>query len=287
MRILISLSSKVTEQAVKLGLHHIGFGWYTDKKESVHYKSVDGKLKKVVKVQKKKSGLFKRATDFVRNWGKTEQDKKYTGYSTQFGKFSNSESHAKSFVKWAKKFKTNLSSKEKDSLKKYKGKSYEAINKYLRKTNEVLGLTHSSEELKEMVSNIDSALKKSKLSEDVSVYRGTELPEKYSGDNVQDLVGRSINDDAYTSVSTNPRMAGYFCRNKKTKRTAVIKMTLPKGSSALPLTKDTVGGNGGTDNECELICPRSMKIVVHKVEEVKDPKDWPPALIIHAIPVYE
>lgn len=178
------------------------------------------------------------------------------------------------FADWYK----SLSADEAHALRGYKENDYEDINKQLRN-----GLL--SKRSAKFVQHLDSAIAKSSLPEDVQVFRGFSMPKDMMSENgdYSHLIGRSLSDKAYNSVSTRPKVAKTFL-NGSHDGTVMLKMTLPKGSKAASMNKG-LGSDLEYTDESELLLPRGTQYVVKSVFSVKNIKNRPPAHIIHVVPI--
>ena len=277
------LQSKVKALAEikKLGLVSAGFGRYHAgpgepithklvKDASGEYELVEVKAKTKLKT---KSPIKKKAAPapetyepdafaMISDSARFQTDKDHDAWSERV------------FADWYK----SLSKDEAHALRGYKENDYDAINKDLRSGS-------LSERSSKSVKHLDSAIAKSSLPEDVQVFRGFSLPKDMMSKNgdYSHLIGRSLSDQAYNSVSTRPKVAKTFM-NGSHDGTVMLKMTLPKGSKAASMNKG-LGSDLDYTDESELLLPRGTQYVVKSVFSVKNLKNRPPAHIIHVVPV--
>ena len=111
------------------------------------------------------------------------------------------------------------------------------------------------EAVSEHVARIDAAIAASKTKADMIVFRG--MSRRHFGADLQDLVGQTIADPAYTSASLNQRVAKNFGRRGDA---VIIEIRVRKGSPALYAEK--------VQNffEKEVLLPRKAVLKVTAVE---------------------
>lgn len=131
-------------------------------------------------------------------------------------------------VSKANDLKQNFNSKEADALDTYVSFEYKKINPYLRFKST------GDSKLDKVISLIDSAIEKSKLTKDLIVYR--------SVDNLSDLNG----DIAYKSTSLDPYKSNIF----KKEGGSIYRFKIPKGTNYA-----YIGGG-----EKELLLPRDFDL---------------------------
>lgn len=138
-----------------------------------------------------------------------------------------------------------LSSDIQTSIKHYTNGSYNALNKALRSGQPM------SEAQATLAAHLDAAIRKSKISEDTTVYRGIAEPAKFFGSDVK--IGTVIVDNGFISTSKNTSTATNFGGQG-----LVAKIKLPKGSSAMDVSPLSLHSS-----EKEVLLPRGsmFKIV--------------------------
>lgn len=155
---------------------------------------------------------------------------------------------------------SELSKAEKNAVFVYTTSKYTSINGKLRKGKAL----NASE--KNTVANLDNAMKKSKLSKDTTLYRGTS-PEglginknirEMSAADVKSLIGKTIKDSSYTSTSKNQKAADNFSGRGDYKGNVKIVITAKKGRKALDVGNNSNFG----DREQEVILPRGANIKI-------------------------
>lgn len=123
------------------------------------------------------------------------------------------------------KWKDSLSSSELDALNRYVGDS-STINDYLR------GEGKGSTALVNQVRDIDSALNKASLPNNLTVYRGVGAGylgmDLSSESSVKALVGKTFKDSGYMSTSLSRNVSETYGAGRK--GGAVLKINAPKGS---------------------------------------------------------
>lgn len=142
---------------------------------------------------------------------------------------------------------TKFVEEERDVLKYYTDDGYVVINDSLKSEN-------MTDEIENMVLNLDNAVEKFELPEDIIVYRGTTI------DNYKDVkVGRIIEPKYYYSTAFLEYIAQDFAdqRNKP----VMLEIKVPKGTKSL-----YIGSNSSVCDESELLLSRHLKYRVLKIE---------------------
>lgn len=154
-----------------------------------------------------------------------------------------------------RKFKPNINEKERDSLQSYTGVTAYSLNETLYKNRPINSYQQ------ELITNIDSALSKNTLPDDVVVYRCVDdkaLLSSLNASNIPSLQkGIAFKMPAYSSTSV--------CSNndyldKRPHLNYVLKLTAKKGTNAVPLENIT-----HVKNEYELLFGRNSKVHVKNV----------------------
>jgi hypothetical protein len=155
-----------------------------------------------------------------------------------------------------------LSTKEVNALNSYTSESYKSINKELRDGK-------ISSKNKKTIEAIDSALEKSRLQEDSTLYENQKLyraaynPEAEIALNSKDPIGQTFTELGYTSTTLSKDMAMYFL--DKGERLFVI--DAPKGTKAGLITQE-IGAFG--DKEKEVLLARGNTYKITKVDRIKE-----------------
>ena len=157
--------------------------------------------------------------------------------------------------------KTTLSNNEIASLEEYVGIHYKEINETLKygkpkEENEYYSLF----EIKRDINNIDNAISKNELVDDVVCYKGT-TSKYYKNLNV----GDSTTVPLYFSTTMKEGVTDKFIRrniNDK-KEPILLEVRVPKGTNAIYM-----GDNFGSQNEYELLLDRNLQYKV--IEKNKD-----------------
>jgi len=142
---------------------------------------------------------------------------------------------------------------QRSALDAYQGGEYKAVNAHLRKVQHFGAVPKASQELStgqtigEVVKQIDEAMLKSKIPEDVLVYRGVQgnMPR----------LGEKIRDPAFQSTSLDPKIADGFAGGGGYK----LEIELPGGQHAVYVS----GVMGGA--EAEILLPRGTTLRVVKI----------------------
>ena len=143
-------------------------------------------------------------------------------------------------------------------LNKYAGNGYSRLNNSLRTNKGEL-----TEATRATVEQLDSALRRAKVPEDVMVFRGIKsqaLAKKLE-------IGAEFHDHAFVSTSLHRSVAEKFSREGPGKRGAVLEIRVPKGTNAAAF--DSIW-NGGNLKEHELLLPRGSKFRVTGVRKTRD-----------------
>ena len=154
----------------------------------------------------------------------------------------------------------------KDSLALYKGNAYRKINAYLRGGS-------ASDEVKQMVANIDAALDGATLTRDVILYRGL------AGEAVAELanseIGSVVQMSGFSSTTTSRRIAvGFSGTTDKYRDSGLIRILARKGSHALDLDRYHAGGGSGSNVENEVLLPRGARFRLVGVTDATVEHDW-------------
>ena len=152
-----------------------------------------------------------------------------------------------------------LDEKEIKSLGNYSMEEFEDINKTLANPNiddSDLWLYDKKEDVWKDINNIDSAIKKAEINENITTYRGT--ASKYF-ENIQ--VGEEFEIPLYFSTSGKESIArDKFMRNISFKENpALLEIQVPKGTNGIYMS-DLFNENGL--NEYEILLSRNLKYKV-------------------------
>lgn len=136
---------------------------------------------------------------------------------------------------------------ERDAVEAYGDKWYKPVNAALRgnTTAELEQEYRSGRDLNSLIRHMDTALDKSRTSDDLVVYRGIDSS-LLSGLRVGDV----MQDDAYVSTSMSPVTAGVIGNR-------ILEISLPKGSRATRPNKD----------EMELMLARGTRFKIVSIDD--------------------
>jgi Clostridial binary toxin A. len=158
------------------------------------------------------------------------------------------------YASWA----NSLSPSEQKALRSYAYYDFELINRKLR------GLPSEIEdaEFKRKVANIDNALRRARVPEDVMVYRGAVL------DTTNLVPGTVIREDGYLSTSLVDHPARRFAqaRLKAGKPAALFRILVPKGAHAAFLGRE----QAPVSDEVEMLVQRGSEVTVDRIEPGDD-----------------
>lgn len=156
----------------------------------------------------------------------------------------------KEYEKASSSLLKTLTKNEIKSIRKYSLVDYKKINRFLS------GETKQNTKLEEKIKNIDSAIAKYNLEDDIIVYRGTER--KYYEDLNEDEI---IQEKVYYSTSLSQEVAEQFVIDRKNPSDGIlVEIRVPKGSDVL-----YIGNNGSFELEQEMLIGRNTK---YKVLEI-------------------
>ena len=156
----------------------------------------------------------------------------------------------KEYEKASNSFLKTLTRNERKALGKYFVSGYDEINRFLS------GEPKQNTKLEEKIKNMDSAIAKYNLEDDIIVYRGTDR--KYYEDlNEGDIIQEKV----YYSTSLSQEVAEQFVIDRKNPSHGIlVEIRVPKGSNVL-----YIGNNGSFEFEQEMLIGRNTK---YKVLEI-------------------
>ena len=150
-----------------------------------------------------------------------------SGIKSKALRYDNSE-ELRSLREESEKWIGGLSDSEKDSIYQYTSVHFRDINPMLRSDKDPILATR--DEVSEWVTNIDSALAKAELSDDIVVYRGIDesfFGEKYTAQEINEFIaGHTLTDKGYWSTSANKESLPRFADQKP----YVMEVKVPKGT---------------------------------------------------------
>lgn len=207
--------------------------------------------------------MNKKLVDWVKGGSNPAIDKyvKRFGYEIDSTKQSPLQKVAENFINM-------LVDKEKDAIKQYTGYSYSGVNSYLRGDERF-----ETEDIKEIIKNVDSAMKKAIMNEDVLVFRGDDMKglqglinvegrrgswyEK--GKNLDSLLGETVVNKSYMSTSMNEVLPQY-------RQGVVYHINVPKGANAADISNLSK-----QESEREVLINRNQEFEItnikYKVDE--------------------
>jgi hypothetical protein len=158
----------------------------------------------------------------------------------------------------AEKVAGKLTDGEKTAVENYTTYLFDAVNRPLREGKEVPG------SLKPQVAALDSAIEKSTLDRDVTVYRGASIPEVAKAAADGSLVGHTLANVGFMSTSHGEHVTRFFGGGENH---VLFNITARKGAKALPAAaaSKTFG-----DRQGELIFPRNSQMRVTGVSKTED-----------------
>ncbi len=150
---------------------------------------------------------------------------------------------------------SDLSSEENSSIRSYSGSThYEKIRKA------VMGTIPMTDELQSDINNLDSAIAKSTLKKNTTLFRGVK-PTHPISQKLNELQGGEILEDvSFQSTSLNRMTATDFTADRDDWESmdtgVVLRILAPKGTNALPIL------NSKNSQEQEFLLPRNSKFKV-------------------------
>ena len=178
------------------------------------------------------------------------------------------------FKEPAEKWEASLSDDEKVSVKGYTDRTYDMINTYLRNPKEARYFrSFNQASVEKQIREIDSAIDKFELDDDIKTYRGTNLIEFgrdiYSADDLESLVGKEITMKGYSSTSTEISVAEDDFDGE-----VLIEYNVPKGKGrGAYMDYVTVIDNvPDSDRESEFVLKRDSQIIIDEVKTREDGK---------------
>ena len=188
--------------------------------------------------------------------------------------FESKKSAREYFKERSKKWEASLSDDEKVSVKGYTDRTYDMINTYLRNPKEARYFrSFNQAAVEKQIREIDSAIDKFELDEDIKTYRGTNLIEFgrdiYSADDLESLIGKEITMKGYSSTSTEISVAEDDFDGE-----VLIEYTVPKGRGRgaymdYVTVIDNVPDN---DRESEFVLKRDSQIIIDEIKTREDGK---------------
>ena len=178
------------------------------------------------------------------------------------------------FKERAEKWEASLSDDERVSVKGYTDRTYDMINTYLRNPKEARYFrSFNQASVEKQIREIDSAIEKFELDDDIKTYRGTNLIEFgrdiYSADDLESLVGKEITMKGYSSTSTEISVAEDDFDGE-----VLIEYTVPKGRGrGAYMDYITVIDNvPDSDRESEFMLKRDSQIIIDEIKTREDGK---------------
>lgn len=166
---------------------------------------------------------------------------------------------------------SNLSDEEKYDIESYSHSGYAKVHGFLQGNK----LNDEDKNIAErMIKNLDSALSKSSLKDNLTVYRGM-----YNVKNIRDMgkegIGKEINMSSYWSTSPSISTAEEFTHESSSGSGVLFEIKLKKGQKALN------GKVNGNKEEPELILPKNQK---YKIIDFKPKGNGkPPTYVLEVI----
>lgn len=150
----------------------------------------------------------------------------------------------------------------------YTADGYDDVNKYLRNIDDD---DINEAYAKAAIKNIDSAISKFELMENVTLFRGTDLDsliEQFpNADNLSDLIGNEYCDKGYMSTSPLENVARRFAENNETENQLILQLDVTKGKGKCAYINKL---SGFKNDEYECLIMHGSKFEIYGVDESGD-----------------
>lgn len=144
---------------------------------------------------------------------------------------------------------------EREAMYTYVGAGYRDINGKLRGLESFGGLPDNI--ITNYIKSIDGLMQKSYIAENIQVYRGFKpMP----GVNMDDLIGFTIQDKAFTSTTISKNVALNFARESPS--SVIFKIKVPKNTNGIVMNKRLPDSLNGVEEE--VLLPRNAKFRITK-----------------------
>jgi hypothetical protein len=151
----------------------------------------------------------------------------------------------------------SLQPKQRAALKSYESANFVGINSFLRR--DVEAQESSEVSIEKTVATIDSAMTQSVLPSDVEAWRGIGGADRIFGDLLNgDLTGFGWKELAFSSTSTEERVARSFANDSSSGGHVLMRVEVPAGAQGLQLSESYLG------NQAELLLQRNTEWKVMK-----------------------
>lgn len=152
--------------------------------------------------------------------------------------------------------KLSLSADQLDAVEKYNSSAYLLINRLARGQD---GLSLEGSGYKKTVDDLNSAIDKTKLSEDTTLYRGVA---RYAAEEMNLRVGQEISDGGFLSTSRERETASLFGGGQG----YVFEINAPKGTPTLDM--NNIEGFNYDHPYKESLLKTHTKMIIRSMEEV-------------------
>lgn len=181
--------------------------------------------------------------------------------SDDYKEFKTGEEANKALQADENKWENLITSSESETIRYYTGDGYADINTFFRKLDGYEYL--DADWIKECGADLDSAIKKFKLSKNIKVYRGVGL-EALGVSNVDELtIGSVCVDKGYMSTSVSKD----FVLNSDFAKDAVLEIMVPKGKGTGAYINSR---SRFMDEEYEFLLKRGTKLKVVEIDKSGD-----------------
>lgn len=154
-------------------------------------------------------------------------------------------------------------------VRSYAADGYDDINKYLRKTGDWEDINKGYAQ--QAINNIDSAISKFELKENITVYRGIDIDTIGNmfpdAEDFTDLIGKQYTDKGYMSSSPLKSVAKEFAEENG-RDGVLLKLDIPKGNGKGAYINKLAGQY--KDVEYEFLIKRNSKFKIYEIDENGD-----------------
>lgn len=164
------------------------------------------------------------------------------------------------------KWLNGLTTDEESCIQDYCAADYDTVNSFLRKNN---GFEYIDKDFADdMISNLDSAIAKFELRENIKTYRGSNLDSILKlypdAENFSDLIGRTYHDSGYMSSSPLKSVAEKFA-TENGQDGILLEIDISKGSGLGAYVNRLAGQF--QDDEYEFLIKRNTSLEIYGVDE--------------------
>lgn len=140
----------------------------------------------------------------------------------------------------------------------YKNAGHRAVNRMLR--TGIGGVRTSFRKITDSIRSLDSMIASSRLTQDVTLFRGLISEQFGLQDPLEQLLGKTFKINSFWSTTTEVKIAEKFANATKNKDSIIANIIVRRGQSALDMGLFTTKGKKA--REKEILLPRGLKLKV-------------------------